>query len=563
MTRILVMLAVALGAAFALSSLAQTSHAATLQALSPQDVQLYSVAFDAAEKGDFATADQSLAQVKDPCLVGRVEYLKLTHARARTVGFDQLAAWLKAFGDLPGADRVYALALKLKPAGVVPPAPTSPLIDASPTFDAADRPHASTQSRAAREAYFDGDVSRALNIARASGDFWIAGLASYRLGAFQDAMTSFEAIAVNPAENDWVRSAGAFWAARSASDAGMPDRAAPFLKIAAAMPDTFYGMIAARKLELEDDPLGRVIDAAVAAPPGDAAGQASVAMLMQTDNRARRAVALMQLGRPVDAGAELRAGYAQAPRADVRSLWTALMYALNPQSGPQPELQPAMRAGGAETALHADAAAYAPPTHQYPVPQLSPTGGFTTDKALVYAITWQESRFDSLAVSPVGAIGLMQLMPPSAASVAGDDTLKSDVIPLFDVGKNLQLGQAYMNWLMSKGVNYDLLRVVAAYNGGPSTVNRTQQMLGANADTLLIIESVPFSETRAYVHKVMAAYWSYRRQFGAPSPTLDAVASGSRFIDARLDPSLGGEQAKPANPPAMRQALEVSLHRPG
>jgi soluble lytic murein transglycosylase-like protein len=60
-------------------------------------------------------------------------------------------------------------------------------------------------------------------------------------------------------------------------------------------------------------------------------------------------------------------------------------------------------------------------------------------------------------------------------------------------------------------------------------------MVGDDADTLLIIECLPALETRNYVEKVMAAYWTYRRLFGEDSKTLDALARGAAFIDARLD----------------------------
>ena len=54
-------------------------------------------------------------------------------------------------------------------------------------------------------------------------------------------------------------------------------------------------------------------------------------------------------------------------------------------------------------------------------------------------------------------------------------------------------------------------------------------------DTLLLIESLPAQETRNYVEKVVAGYWTYRTLFGAPSNTLDALATGSRTVDIRLD----------------------------
>ena len=162
----------------------------------------------------------------------------------------------------------------------------------------------------------------------------------------------------------------------------------------------------------------------------------------------------------------------------------------------------------------------------------------------------------------------MQLMPPSAASVAGDPTLAAEPIHLFDTGQNLQLGQAYIRWLENNAGHYDLLRTIAAYNGGPSTLTRTETALGPGADSLLVIESVPFSETRAYVRKVVAAYWSYRRQFGAPTHTLDAVAQDLPTVDARLDeaaPVSGSAPVQNAQSSAATagQALEIVLHHAG
>jgi soluble lytic murein transglycosylase-like protein len=82
----------------------------------------------------------------------------------------------------------------------------------------------------------------------------------------------------------------------------------------------------------------------------------------------------------------------------------------------------------------------------------------------------------------------------------------------------------------------DLFRAVAAYNGGPGTLIKTQAQLGgADCDPLLLIESLPAQETRNYVEKVMASYWTYRKLLGAETKTLDAVASGARVIDFRLD----------------------------
>jgi len=172
----------------------------------------------------------------------------------------------------------------------------------------------------------------------------------------------------------------------------------------------------------------------------------------------------------------------------------------------------------------------------HPTPELFPAGGFTISKALVYAMVRQESRFNPSAVSPAGAVGLMQLMPAAAAFASGDDNMKFNVIPLFDEPTNLRLGQDYFAWLLSEGVgDHDVLKALAAYNGGPGTLQKTAARVGPDADSLTLIESLPSRETREYVEKVMASYWTYQRKFGGETRTLDALAMGAPLIDYRLD----------------------------
>ena len=87
-------------------------------------------------------------------------------------------------------------------------------------------------------------------------------------------------------------------------------------------------------------------------------------------------------------------------------------------------------------------------------------------------------------------------------------------------------GKYYDEWTVGERITHQPSRTV--------TVGLTQ-MLGEDDESLMVIECMPAPETRDYVEKVMAAYWSYQRQFGGSTRTLDAVAGGSNFIDARLD----------------------------
>jgi soluble lytic murein transglycosylase-like protein len=515
------------------AAIASASGAATPQALSATDAQRYAAAFEATDRGDFIEAQMQTVEVQDKSLLGYLSFRALMHPTAHKAAFEELAGWLARFRDLPVADRVFALASKRKPSDAVSlPSPAVALADD------VNAPAAVTdRGRAARQAFYAGDARRALKLAPDAGEPWIAGLAAYRLKAYDQAQGYFAELARDSLCDPWLRSAAGYWAARSAQAQGDAVGAKSFLQAAATAPETFYGMIAQRQLGLAGAPArvaqgasARLIKAAFNQPSSD------VARFMKADPRAHRAAALAQLGRVGDAAQELRAGLILARSAEEREHWTALGVELGTQL-----------ADGVRQVRAIDL--------DYPMPALEPKSGFTIEKALVYAIVRQESRFNPMAISPVGATGLMQLMPEAAARAAGDDKLKADMSPLFDPAFNLRVGQDYLTWLMERGVGYDILRTVAAYNGGPATLIKTAQMLGDEADSLLIIECLPSLESRNYVEKVMAAYWTYRKMWGQESQTLDAVAGGARFIDARLD--LG--KARGAAAQVSAQPLQIGM----
>ena len=513
-------LAVVSALALCLNLAAPAARAAGLEPLSDNDLRYYQAAFGAAERGDFDAAEVAFANTRNRSLIGKLSLVRLMHPTAYTASYDDLTGWLKLYGDEAGADRVYALAMKRKPARVSAPKAPELFVDVAQGGRSAGP---ADKGRAAREAYYSGDVKGALKLAKASGERWIAGLASFRLESYAEARSYFEQVAHDQGQDDWLRAAGAFWAARSAGMTGDNDGVRVLLNQAAQAPQTFYGMIAARQLAMAglavandpEDPIAALITRASYAGPDPA----SLNKLLAGDIRARRAASLAQLGRWNEAGAELRAGLSLAADDKARADWSALTLALNARA-PFNAGRPVKKIGGED----------------YPLPDLAPKGGFTLNKALVYALVRQESRFDPMAVSGAGAVGLMQLMPVAAARAAGDDKLLADNTPLFDPAFNLRVGQDYFTWLMDRGLQSpDLLRAVAAYNGGPGTLLKVQQQLGADCDSLLLIESLPALETRNYVEKVMASYWTYRRLLGAETRTLDAVASGAKVIDFRLD----------------------------
>ena len=512
------------------AAIATACGAANTQALSPEDARHYAMAFEASERGDFIDAQMQVGEIQDPSLLGYLSFKELMHPTAHKAGFEELVGWLAKFRDLPVADRIFALAAKRRPVGETsPPTPAVALVDPGGGI----APPVSERGRAAREAFYSGNSKRALALASAAGERWIAGLAAYRLKAYDQAQGYFGELAHDAAADPWVRSAAGYWGARSALAQGDDGTATALLKAAARAPETFYGMIAHRQLALSAAPRQvQVTPAAFVRPAADA----DLSRFIVADPRAHRAAALAQIGRSGDAAQELRAGLTLAATSGERDRWMALALDLGAQLADRVQ---APRAADLD----------------YPMPSLEPRAGYTIDKALVYAIVRQESRFNPMAVSSVGATGLMQLMPEAAARAAGDDKLKSDMSPLLDPAFNLRVGQDYVTWLMERGVGYDILRTVAAYNGGPGTLIKTAQMVGDDADSLLVIECLPSVETRNYVEKVMAGYWTYRRMWGQDSATLDAVATGARFIDARLDLA----QANGAATEVAAQSVQVGV----
>ena len=115
---------------------------------------------------------------------------------------------------------------------------------------------------------------------------------------------------------------------------------------------------------------------------------------------------------------------------------------------------------------------------------------YSLPPALLKAVIAAESGFDPRAVSPVGAQGLMQLMPETANALGVEDPWAPE--------QNVRGGSGYLRALLDR--YGDLTRALAAYNAGPEAVDRYGGM-------------PPYRETRAYVERVLAYYRSYHGDF--------------------------------------------------
>ena len=114
------------------------------------------------------------------------------------------------------------------------------------------------------------------------------------------------------------------------------------------------------------------------------------------------------------------------------------------------------------------------------------------DAAFVLSVMTAESSWDQQALSPAGAIGLMQVMPSTAEELGYDPS---------DWQENIQAGAHYLGYLMQRYKRHKngLHRAIAAYNAGPTKVDRYGGV-------------PPFRETRRYVKRVLANYREIKQQ---------------------------------------------------
>ena len=153
------------------------------------------------------------------------------------------------------------------------------------------------------------------------------------------------------------------------------------------------------------------------------------------------------------------------------------------------------------------------------------------DPALVHALSRQESEFNAAAKSPVGASGLMQLMPATAKAVAKAYKVQFSAAQLTNAAYNTQLGEAHLRDLIDS-YNGSYFLSLAAYNAGGGRVAEWIKAFGdprdPQVDPIDWIERIPFTETRQYVVKIMETLQLYRSRLAGPKQALQLVQDLNR-----------------------------------
>jgi soluble lytic murein transglycosylase-like protein len=367
------------------------------------------------------------------------------------------------------------------------------------------------RQRVAWSYYIENDdpaaLAMALTVQEGSGPWvaegdWVAGLAAWRLGDCAGSASSF-ARSAQGARNVELRSAAHFWAGRAYTRCRNPANAQRHIVTASRYDETLYGMLALEQL-------------GISKPSKIELGEFSRQdwdRLKGIDN-VRVALALIEVGQPGLADEVLRhqvriggrQGYEELARL-ARALGlpaTQLFMAYNAPRG--------MRSS---------------PALRYPTAHWRPISGWNVDPSLAYAHALQESNFQTAAISPANARGLMQITPITVRQHAGTLQMNASYVDLNDPQVNLSFGQRNLEMLRdSQSTQGKLPKIMAAYNAGVTPVTRWNDEIRDFDDPLLYIESIPYWETRGYVAIVMRNYWMYERIAGSTSLSRLSLAQG-------------------------------------
>lgn len=170
-----------------------------------------------------------------------------------------------------------------------------------------------------------------------------------------------------------------------------------------------------------------------------------------------------------------------------------------------------------------DISAISPKTWQLAYPKgyfneiQNDTLNYNLDPFLVLAVIREESRFNPKALSRSKAHGLMQIIPKTGKGIASRLKIKPfDEQKMFDPSVNIQMGTYYLSSLL-KRFDGNFYLALASYNGGPNRIDRYLKTWYKDIKTFDIddfVESIPVTETRYYVQKVMESYFQYKRIYG-------------------------------------------------
>lgn len=530
------------------------------QILTDVDASLYAQVFALQDKEKINTAINVQSQIADPLLMSEVLYQRYISDTYHTRG-KEIATWMEKYYDMPGATRMEKLA-KIKQA-TVRKARVPNTISGSESIETAQsetwtakkysgsaekkinefkRAIRTGSTKVAREIlenksfkkkltesdygrlagrlsfiyYTNGEMELAKKWGFVASDanseygLWAMGLLYFKEENYAESQKYFSRILDLPQINNARKTEAAFWAGRAADFKGDREVAKKYWRIAATHPMAFYGALSATMLG--QAPEYEFFEQDVSDEDFDE---------LRETKYGRAALALLQIGRKDRAEEYLK--YLITAKSSDRTLH-AVNSVASAYGLPRVSIQSASVIKDRGILEIDDDIIY---SAQYPLPDWEPLGGWSIDRALLLAITKQESNFRVSAKSGAGANGVMQLMPSTAKRVARANKLDITQMDMSNPEHNMFLGQQYIVDLLGHDrVENSIIKMLAAYNAGMGTMVKFEKSF-YTYDPLLYIESFPAYETRSYIKRVMSNLWLYRARLNQPLTSMEELANGN------------------------------------
>ena len=538
--------------------------------LSDADINDYKKVFEHQEACEWKKANKYILEIENNILMGHVLAQRYLHPKCYRSKYLELYSWLKKYNDHPQARKIYRLAVKRMPQGYKSPPQPSNAVGIEKTISEPkkntkyvsqkklsknqrkekkklinaiksrvnkgwptgavkllkqrdvtillDQVEIDQQKELIAKGYFLADKNElaiqyasealkksALHVPYAG---WTAGLSSWRLKNYEQAAEFFSNFAISLKEDVWHQASGSFWVARAYVKLNQYEDINFWLKRAADNPESFYGLLAAQILGIENsinwDPIKLGADEKmILSLPAGKRIQAliQIGLLNELENEIIKINSVMNEDIAMwslDIAQHFSLAYTQLKIVGKLQQYNVLL----------------------------------PTKYYYPTPIWQPLNGFTLDPSLLYAFMHQESMFNTTAKSHRGAVGLMQIMPATAKFISSNREVKrnnSNILKIPEI--NLDVGQEYIEYLLNlKLVNNNLIYLAAAYNGGPGNLEKWLEKINHLDDALFFMESIPSRETRWFIEKVLTKYWIYEDKIGNKSNSLRKLANGENPI---------------------------------
>jgi soluble lytic murein transglycosylase len=329
-------------------------------------------------------------------------------------------------------------------------------------------------------------------------------------------------------EESYERERARYWRARVLEESGAPSQAADLLEaLASEHPATYYGLLARIRLSQLDRARAERVLRKIVAPSESGPVWPLFAGPMGDDPHFLAAVELLRLGFPEPVSTELLAvDRARLSRQSVRLLVEVIAAsgdARAAHSVARASLRADLSGKIRRESLFIWQIAYPNAFHDVVERHCRDAN---IDPYLLQALIREESALDPRAFSWAGALGLSQLMLPTAQGIAR--TLNISGVTqesLLDPDLNLRLGSWYLGMLL-KRFEGNKAEALAAYNAG-ATVVRLWRSSRTHQDLDAWIEEIPIAETRSYVKRVMRSYNTYKLLYGGSESVQTVSLAGA------------------------------------